>query len=51
MQCVRVLPGVDTLLHAVLSGEVKKFTRKVKGQDPDGSGGQPPLVQLPKKGQ
>ncbi len=49
-QCLRALPGVDELLHTVLSGQVKQFTRQVKGQGPAGAE-KPPLVPLPEKGQ
>ena len=45
-----MLPGVDDLLHAVLSGEVKKFTRQVKGQGQGHLGDRPPLIRLPKNG-
>lgn len=45
---LRQLPGVDTLLHSVLSREVKGFTAKAAGTDSGKA--KPPKVGMPEKG-
>ncbi len=49
LKAIQAVPGVKTVVHAVLSGEVKNMTQQVKAGE-SGASPRPPKITLPEKG-